>query len=247
MKDYVSIADLAIWLVLIAGRLILCFCIWKKGLSSTMPSFSLYAFASTGESILLLAIAFFFSYQVYYYVFYISSHVISAIAFLTLIECGRRVLPGLNLPQKEKAAALLLAAIVGIVCFVKFWPLRFIENRIELGAQLTVAVAFLFIASYSRYLGLYWSRLLAGISSSLGLLYLVQGVIRAIMWHYPSTLVLQMRQFSQITYALAIFAWIVVVLSPSCERELTEPDLKKIETVFARVEAGIGAGGIEVA
>ncbi|MBZ5508784.1 MAG: hypothetical protein LAO78_25265 [Acidobacteriia bacterium] len=171
MKDYISSADLAIWIVLIAGRLFLCLSICKKRLHQRLRWFSLYSFAAAFESVLLLAIAYSASYEVYYYVFYVTSHSISVLTFLTLIECGRRVLPGLNVPQREKAGALLLVAISGVVAFAGLWPLRFIENRIELGSQLSVAVAFFFIAIYSRYLGLSWSRLLAGIASSLGFLY----------------------------------------------------------------------------
>ena len=76
--------------------------------------FSLYTVVSSSESVLLFALAFFSSYAIYYYVFYLTSHLVSLLAFLTLIESGRRILPGLNLPQKEKALALLLAALAGL-------------------------------------------------------------------------------------------------------------------------------------
>ena len=57
------------------------------------------------------------------------------------------------------------------------------ENRIEVGAYPGIAAVFIFIAAYSRYLGLYWSRLLAGITATLGLLYLVEGVTGAMIGH----------------------------------------------------------------
>jgi magnesium-transporting ATPase (P-type) len=120
MNKLISTSDLAIWIVLIAGRLFLCLSIVRKGLHRKMPWFSLYAVSSTLESIVLLGIAFFFSYSVYYYVFYATSHLVSLTAFLTLIECGRRVLPGLDLPQREKAVFFLLVAISAIVAFVCF-------------------------------------------------------------------------------------------------------------------------------
>jgi hypothetical protein len=249
MKDYISTADLAIWIVLIACRVFLCLCIMKKRLFSRLPWFSAYVFAAAIESVLLLAIAFSASYAVYYYVFYVTSHIVSVLAFLTLIECGRRVLPGLNLPQKEKALACLLASLGVVVLFAALWPLRSLvnEKRIEVGADLAIAVVFIFIAAYSRYLGLYWSRLLAGISSTLGFVYLVQGATRAITGHYPLVLVLQVRQISQIANVLAVIAWIVVVLSPWGTRELSEQDLKKIEAAFAKIEAGLGSGKAKTA
>jgi hypothetical protein len=107
MNKLISTTDLAIWIILIAGRLFLCWSIVRKSLHRKMPWFSLYAASSTLESIVLLGIAFLFSYSVYYYVFYVTSHLVSVTAFLTLIECGRRVLPGLDLPQKEKGCLLL--------------------------------------------------------------------------------------------------------------------------------------------
>jgi hypothetical protein len=245
MKNYISTADLAIWIVLILARLVLCLSIWRKRLYRKMPWFSLYSIASAVESILLLDIAFSASYALYYSVFYVTSHSLSVLAFLTLIECGRRVLPGLNLPQKEKAGALLLAAIGVIVAFTSLWPVRFIENRTELGAQLSVAVAFLFIAAYSRYLRLFCSRLVAGISVTLGSLYLVQAAAKAMMAHFPFSLAVQVRQLSQIANVLAVIAWIVVVQSPWGTRELSEGDVQKIEDAFARVEASVGAGGVK--
>jgi hypothetical protein len=245
MKDYISITDLAIWVVLIAGRVVLCLASFKRNLFRRMPLFSVYVIASTAESILLFAIAFLASYNVYYYVFYLTSHIVSLLAFLTLIECGRRVLPGLNLPQKEKALTLLLAAIVGVAAFIGFWPLRFIENRLELGSQLVVGVAFIFITVYSRYLGLYWSRLPAGVSSGLGLLYLVQGVTKAIMAHYSLAVVLVVRQISQIANVLVVIAWIIVVLSPWGESVMTEEDLQVLEAAFAKIEDSLGAERIK--
>lgn len=245
MNEYVGKLDLAIWLVLIAGRLFLCLSIFRKGLHRKMPWFSLYAVSSTAESIVLLGIAFFFSYSVYYYVFYITSHLVSLAAFLTMIECGRRVLPGLDLPRKGRAISFLLVAVTAILAFVWLWPLRFGENRIELAAHLVIAVAFIFIAVYSRYLGLYWSRLVAGIAVNLGLVYLVQGTIRAVAWHVPSSLTSGLQLLSQITYGFAILAWIVVILSPWGTREFTEQDVLKIEAAFARIEAGLGTSEVK--
>lgn len=246
MKNYISTADVAIWIVLIIARGVLCLAIFKKRLFSRMPLFSVYVIASTVESILLFAIAFLFNYTVYYYVFYLTSHIVSLLAFLTLIECGRRVLPGLNLPQKEKAFTFLLASIIGVVAFLGFWPLHFVENRIELGSQLLVSLAFIFTAVYSRYLGLYWSRLVAGISLVLGLLYLVQGTTRAIAWHYPASIVLLVRQIIQIANVLAVIAWIVVVLSPWGESVMTEEDLQILEAAFAKIEDSLGAERIKI-
>jgi hypothetical protein len=244
MKDYINTADLAIWIVLIAGRVVLCLCIMKRRLFRRLPWFSLYSLVSAAESIVLLAIAFSASYAAYYSVFYVTGHMVSVLAFLTLIECGRYVLPGLDLPQKERALACLLVALGVVVLFAAFWPIRSLvnEKRIDIGAHLSIAVVFIFIAAYSRYLGLYWSRLMAGISSSLGFVYLIQGVTRAITGHYPLAVVLQVRQLSQIANILAVGAWIVVILSPWGERDMTEQDLKKIETAFARIEASLGVG-----
>jgi hypothetical protein len=245
MNDYVSKLDLAIWLALIAGRLLLCLSIFRKGLHRKMPWFSLYAVASTVESIVLLGVAFFFGYPVYYYVFYVTSHLVSLAAFLTLIECGGRVLPGLDLPKRGRALSLLLMAVAATVAFVGFWPLRFVENRIELAAHFAVGVAFIFIAAYARYLRLYWSRLVAGIAANLGLVYLVQGTIRAVAWHVPSALTSGLQLLSQVTYGVAILVWIVVVLSPWGTREFTEQDVLKIEAAFARIEAGLGTNEVK--
>jgi hypothetical protein len=245
MKNYISNIDLAIWIVLIACRVVLCLCIMKKRLFKKLPWFSLYSFAAAFECVLLLIIAYSANYKAYYYIFYVTSHSVSVLAFLTLIECGRRVLPGLNLPQREKAIAFLFAALALVVVFDSLYPMRYIEERIESGGYMLIAVAFIFIAVYSRYLGLYWSRLLAGICTSLGFLYLVQGLAKAMIGHYPSGLILQVRQLSQVANVIAVIAWIVVVLSPWGTREYTEQDVLKIEAAFARIEAGLGTGKIK--
>lgn len=233
------------WITLIAGKVVLCLCILKKHFFSRLPWFSALIFAYSLKSLLLFAIAFWASYSTYYYVFYVGGYIESALVFLALIECGRQVLPGLNLPQKEKALAWLLAALGAIVIFAAVWPMRSIANekRIEVAAYLAIGVVFIFIAAYSRYLGLYWSRLLAGVTATLGLLYLVEGSMEAITGHYPSALVLLVRQINGFANILAVVSWIVVILSPWGEREMTEQDLKKLEDAFARIEASIGVGG----
>jgi hypothetical protein len=246
MKNYISTAEVAIWIVLIAARVVLCLSIFKKRLFERMPLFSVYAAWTTAQSITLFAVAFLASYNVYYYVFYVTSHLGSLLAFLTLIECGRRVLPGLDLPQKQKALSLLLASVSLVTIFVSFWPMWYVEKRIESGAYLCVAIAFIFITVYSRYLGLYWSRLVAGISSSLGFLYLLQGIAKAMMGHYPPTTVLLIRQISQIANVLAVIAWIVVVLSPWGESVMTEEDLQILETAFAKIEDSLGTERIKI-
>ena len=242
MKNYLSTIDLAMWITLIAGQVVLCLCIVKRRFFNRLRWFSVFVLVSTAGALMLLAIAFWFSYRAYYYAFYISCGIDSALAFLTLIECGRQVLPGLNLPQKEKALTGLLVALGAVVIFAVQWPLPSVinEKRIEVGAYLAIAVVFIFIAAYSRYLGLYWSHLLAGITATLGLLYLVEGAARAMAGHYPPALAAQVREISQITNILAVVSWIVVILSPWGEREMTEQDLLKIEAAFARIEASLG-------
>jgi hypothetical protein len=244
MKNYLSSIDLAMWIALIAGKVVLCLCILKKRFFSRLPWFSALIFFSTVKSLLLYALAFWASYKAYYHTFYIGGYIESSLIFLTLIECGRQVLPGLDLPQKEKAFSWLGAALAAVLIFTVVWPLPSIaqERRIEVGAYLGIAAVFIFIAAYSRYLGFYWSRLLAGITATLGLLYLVEGVTGAMIGHYPSALVALVREIRQIANILAVLSWIVVILSPWGEREMTEQDLKKIEAAFARIEASIDVG-----
>lgn len=84
---------------------------------------------------------------------------------------------------------------------------------------------------------------MAGITATLGLLYLVEGATRAMVAHYPPALVAHVREISQIANILAVVSWIVVILSPWGEQEMTEEDLRKIEDAFARIEASLGVGG----
>jgi hypothetical protein len=243
MKDHLSSTDLAIWITLIVGKLFLCLCLLRKQAVRRLPWFSAYVFTSTAKSLLLLALTFGSSYAAYYYAYYASGQIQSALALFTLLECARRVLPGLNLPQKEKAWGFLFLALGAVALFSSFWLMRYVEKRIEMGVDLAIATAFIFVAAYSRYLGLSWSRVIAGICSCLGMLYLVEGVSNAITGHYPATIVLLVRQLDQITNLLAVITWIVVILSPWGVREYTEADILKIEAAFARIEASLGSGG----
>jgi hypothetical protein len=109
------------------------------------------------------------------------------------------------------------------------------------GANLSTAIVFIFITVYSRYLGLYWSRLIAGVSSVLGLLCLVQGTARALTGHYPLALILAVRQINEVANILAVIAWIIVVLSPWGESVMTEEDLQVLEAAFAKIEDSLGA------
>lgn len=235
------------WLVLIAGKVVLCLCILKKRFFSRLSWFSALICASTTRSFLLLAVAFEASYTAYYYIFYITSYIENALAFLTLVECGRQVLPGLDLPKRKQAFGWLGTALASVLVFTVFWPLQSIahEKKIEILGYLTIAIVFIFIAAYSRYLGLYWSRLVAGLTMTLGLLYLVGGVVKAIAGHYPPAMGAQVRQISQIANILAVIAWIIVILSPWGESVMTEEDLQILETAFAKIEDSLGAERIK--
>jgi hypothetical protein len=191
----------------------------------------------TVKSIVFLILAFLAPYAVYYYGFYVVSHIISALAFLTLIEFARWVIPGINLPHNKKAFAWFLMALAGIAIFTIQWPLRYMEKRIDVAAYLAVAASFIFIAVYSRYLGLHWARLLRGLSFTLGLLYLADGVAKAMMAHYPSNIAIPIRYISQASSILATVSWIIVILSPWGLREITEEELLKLEQLVDHMEA----------
>lgn len=237
MKNFIDTTDLAIWLALIAGQVALCLCIFKKNVIRRLPWFSAYVFAFTIKNVLLFALAFLASYTAYYNAFHVSTHVVSALAFLTLVEFGRRVLPGLNLPHNKKAFAWFITALAGIAIFTIQWPLRYVEKRFDVAAYLAVAASFIFIAVYSRYLGLHWARLLRGLSFTLGLLYLVDGVAKALIGHYPMAVAVHVRLVSEIAGVLAVVAWIIVILLPWGVREITEEELLKLEQLIDHMEA----------
>lgn len=241
MKEYLTTLDMAIWVGLIAAQIVLAFTVLKRHLFRRLPCFSLYVLISVLESIVLLVIAFRASYATYYDAFYIAGHFVAAIGFVTLIEFGWHVLPSLNLPQKEKALACLVGAVISIIAFVYFWPLRSIgnEKRIEVAACLVIAVTCAFIAGYSRYLGLRWSRLLGGVAFTLGLVYLIDGVTKALIGHYPLSLAVRLRQARELGNVLAVVAWIVVVASPWGEYPLTDDMLRKAEEIVGGAEASL--------
>jgi hypothetical protein len=241
MKEYLSTLDLAIWVALIAAQVVLCLSVLKKRLFYRLPCFSIYIFTSALESLVLLAIAFFASYTTYYHAFYIAGHFVSVLGFLTLIEFGRQIFPSLHLPQRERALACLSAVVLAIFVFVTLWPVRSIgnEKKIEVAACLMIATTFGFIAGYSRYLGLRWSRLLGGVAGTLGLVYLVDGVTKAIIGHYSFDLAVRVRQAREIANIGAIIAWIVVVLSPWEEFPLTDEMLRKAEQIVDGAEANL--------
>jgi len=242
MKNFLSSADLAIWIALIAGQVILCLFIFKKDVFRRLPWFSAYVLASTVKSLVLLALAFLASYTIYYEAFHITSYIKSALAFLTLIEFARWVLPGLNLPHNKKALAWFLTALAGIAIFTTQWPLRYVEKRIDVAAYLAVAASFIFIAVYSRSLGLHWARILRGLSFTLGLLYLVDGVAKALIGHCTMAIAVQVRLASEIAGVLAVLSWIVVILSPWGVREITQEELLKLGQLVDHMEADfIGA------
>lgn len=238
-NNYLSNVDLAIWIALIASQVILCACVVARQLPRRLPWFSTYVFVSAAESIVLLAISLWGSYPVYYYAFFFTGHIISVLAFLTLIEFTRQVLPRLDLLGKEKAGAFLLAALAIVETFVWLWPFRFLEKRLEVGIYLGIAVAFVFITVYAWLLKLRWSRLLGGVALTLVVLYLARGVAKAVIGSYSSTVVLQVRQASEITNIIACVVWTVVVLSPWGEHKMTEDDLLQFQQIVGAAQANV--------
>jgi hypothetical protein len=235
----VSTTDLAIWFALVAGQAILCVSIIRRGLIRRLPWFSVYVFGATAETLILITAAFRESYATYYWVFYITGHFVAVLAVIALAEFGWQIFPSLDLPQKKKALFWLVVSLAAVVIFAFTWPIRFIEKRIELAGCLALAVACFFIAGYARYLRLYWSRLVGGVSVTLGILYFVNGVTKAIIGHYPSAFVLQVRQLRDFADVIAAVVWTVVVLSPWGEYKMTEDDLMKFQGIVGAAQANV--------
>ncbi|HZI59044.1 MAG TPA: hypothetical protein VFF39_19840, partial [Verrucomicrobiae bacterium] len=147
--------------------------------------------------------------------------------------------PGFDLPGNKQALGWFVAVLGGVASFAIWWPVRYMEDRIEVAAYLAIAVAFIFIAGYARYLRLRWSRLVGGVSFTLGVLYLVDGVAKALMAHYSyhSPAFSLIRHASEIVSILAAVAWIIVILLPWGERKITEEELLKLEQLVDHMEA----------
>jgi hypothetical protein len=241
MKDQLGAFDVTIWAALIAAQFVLLLAGIRKRLYRRLPGFSLYVLVSLVDSVLLFAVAFFASYATYYHIFYVAGHIVSAFAFLTLIEFGCQVLPGLDLPRRQEALGCLLLAIASILLFVWLWPIRSLANEksIEVGACLIVAAAFAFVAGYSRYIGLRWSRLVGGIAFTLGIMYFMDGFMKALIGHYPFAIAIRIRQTRQIISVMSVTAWIVVVLSSWGEHPMAEGDLANAENIVAGIEASL--------
>lgn len=247
MNEPLSNLDLAIWLIFAIAEVFLCVCIVRKKIISRLPWFSAYIFAAAGETFLQMALFRWASYAVYYYSFYVTGFVIATLAMLTLVTCGLQVLPGLDLPKKAQARLWLIAVVIAAIMFAAIWPMRYVENRIEVGAYLIIAATSIVIGMYARYLGLSWSRLLAGIALTLGFLYLVNGVTRAILWHSPVYFALQIRVASQAANIAAVIAWTIVILMPWGEYDPSDDELAQarqmvddIESNLRHVAAGAG-------
>jgi hypothetical protein len=239
--------DLALWTALIVGRLLVCLCIVKTKFFRRLPWFSVYIAVSTAENLMLLTIAFRGTYAAYYYTYYLAGYIELTLAFAALIELGRQVFPGLDLPRKREAVRWLLAAITAALVFASAWPLPFIENKIYLGACLVVGVGFIFVAVYARYLGLHWSRLVGGTGSALGLLYLAEAAAKATTGQFPLAYVV-LRQISELVNILAVIAWTIVILMPWGEYDPTEEDLAQAKQIVDDIEDNlrhVAAGGRE--
>jgi hypothetical protein len=245
MKDQLGAFDVAIWATQIVAQLVLLLSVTRRHLYRRLPGFSAYVLVSVLDSVLLFAVAFFADYATYYRTFYLAGHIVSAFAFLTLMEFGWQVLPGLELPRRKQALSCLLIAIALIVLFVGSWPIRSFEKRIEVGACLIVAATFAFIAGYSRYLGLRWSRLVGGIAFTLGVIYFMDGIMKALIGHASYTIAVHIRQIRQVVGFLSVVAWIVVVLSPWGEYPMSEADLEHAENLVADTEVRLRSLALE--
>ena len=174
MKNYLSTIDLAMWMTLIAGKVVLCLCILKKRFFNRLRWFSAFVLVSTAGDLMLFAIAFWFSYRgILLRVLYKRLHQLSSGIF----DSHRMRPSGASGPQpaaKRKSSRLVACCpwcrahlrrpmATTVCCLTK--------KGLRLAPTSRAGVVFIFIAAYSRYLGLYWSRLLAGVTATLGLLY----------------------------------------------------------------------------
>lgn len=243
MKYQLSTVDLAIWLALITGKVFLCVCLLKKNdrknVLERLPIFSAYILVTALKSLGLFILGFWGSYALYYHFFYWAGHAESALAFIVLVEFGRQVLPGIDLPRRWEALNYLIAALGVIVCLMYLWPQHFIEKRLEVTSYLVVAAGFIWVTWYSRSLRLSWSRLLGGVSFTLGFLFITQGITKALMGHFPPASMLVIRQISEIANVAAIASWTIFVLMPWGEYKLTEEDLAKFEGIVNAAEENV--------
>lgn len=242
MKFHMSTIDLAIWLALIAGKVILCLCILKRGMLRRLPWFSAYVFGFTIKSLLLVVAASFLSYNIYYYAFTVTGILESGLALFTLAEFAVQVFPGFkDIPRNRAALAWMIAALGSVVAFVGIWSFRYAEKRIQVAAYLVIAVAFIVTAAYARSLRLSWSRLLGGVSFTLGGLYLADGIAKVLMgyYRYPDPVWFAVRRASEVATLLAVISWTVFVLIPWGEYKLTEEDLAKFEAIVNAAEENV--------
>lgn len=242
MKNLISSLELAIWIALVVGKVILCVCILKRGMLKRLPWFSAYVFGFTLESVLLFAVGRYGSYAIYYYTFTVTGILESGLALFTLAEFTVQVLPGFKLlPRGRLALSCLIAALGAVVVFASVWSFRYAEKRAQVVAYLAIAVAFIVIAVYARSLGLRWSKLLAGVSFTLGALYLADGVAKTLMAYfpYPDSTWFIVRQASEIASLLAVISWTIFVLIPWGEYPMTEEDLAKFEAIVNAAEENV--------
>ena len=236
MANLFSNPDVVLWKTLIVGKGLLCLCVFKKKLFDRLPWFSAYILTTTAKSLLLFSLASWSSYGVYYYVFYATSYLEAVLVLFALTECALQVLPGFDLPKKSKAVILFVGAVAIVVGFAAVWPLRFLENRIEIACYFAIAIVSVGIAIYARYLGLHWSRLIARMTSILGLLYFADGTAYLVQAHYPSAIDEYVRRISESVNMLAVIAWTVVILSPWGEYDPTDEELAQAKRIVDDVE-----------
>jgi len=238
-------SDICLWLLLVCAEIALTVCLARKRLWGRLPCFSIFSVVSACDALVLLALGTLGSYEGYYRAFYFGGKITAALAFLSLVEIARIVLPALDLPAKRAALVSSVAGFLACMAFVILWPMASREKQIELGAFMVIAAAFIFLFSYSIRLGIYWSRLTALIALGFLLRFSMQAVCVAIIGHWPdcnNSFILMVRQMSMAVHLAALGVWIYASMSRWGEHGLTLADAKIVQRLFNNTESALMRG-----
>jgi hypothetical protein len=242
MKQYLHSFDYALWIVIAALQLIMLATSIRKGLARTTPWYHAFLSFVSVESIILMAVAQFMAYPVYFWAFYFGGAIEAALLFFVVYDVFRNVFDPLNSlrPGTVAKAVAGVAIITAVSITLAIWKpavrpdaLAALARTFQRTTNFVVSLSFWSLVFYARKLGIPWRSRMVGIAAGFLFFLTIQSTTTAALGFAPQSWFASLSRIGIISYLASIFMWL---------RAAQEEDRGELPTpeAFLKLSAAVG-------
>lgn len=233
MKQYLHLFDYAVWIAIATLQWMLALISVGKGLARNAPGYVAFVSFAAFQSMVLLSIAQFTAYAVYFWAFYLGAAVEAAILFFVVYDVFRNVFdPLASLPPRTVAKAVAgIALIAALSITLAMWKpavrpdaMAALASTFQRTTNFVVSLSFWSLVLYARKLGIPWRSRMAGIASGFLFYLTIQSITTAVLGFAPMTWFTTLSRIGIVSYLASLLVWLRAVQLQEAKAELPTPE-----------------------